>query len=68
MASFLLLSLMSHCFLRGSGTDSKGSDINTATFPVIAELLELLFLSDQHHYTAFQCLLILNSLSVKLHV
>lgn len=40
--------LMSHCLLRGSGTDSKDSDVNTATIPVIAELLELLFLSDQH--------------------
>lgn len=47
MASFLLLSLMSHCFLRGSKTDSKGSEASTATIPVIAELLELLFLSDQ---------------------
>lgn len=40
--------LRSYCFLRGRGTDSKGSDVNTATIPVIAELLELLFLSDQH--------------------
>lgn len=27
--------------------DSKGSDVNAATIPVIAELLKLLFLSDQ---------------------
>lgn len=47
MASFLLLTLMSHCFLRGSETDSEGSEANTATIPVIAELLKLLFLSDQ---------------------
>lgn len=47
MAAFLLLRLTSHCFLRGSGTDSKGSGVNIATISAIAELLKLLFLSDQ---------------------
>lgn len=48
MAPFLLLSLTYHCFLRGSGTDSKWSDVNTATIPAIAGLLKLHCLSDQH--------------------
>jgi len=47
MASFLKLSLMPHFFLRGSETDSKGSEADTAIIPVTAELLEHLLLSDQ---------------------